>query len=157
MIEPVARIYIELQDIQPRYGAASTSHSPRTCSPCTTSSRSPWLDRFASVPVHYRQSRLRRTERGGRILGAQILSGAGLRLRTLVARGVERFLYVYDFGDDWRHDIVIRTHRRREPHIDYPVFVDGKRRGPPETWAVSAGSWSFSKLSAIRCTRNIAT
>ena len=26
---------------------------------------------------------------------------AGIRLKSLIERGDERFLYVYDFGDDW--------------------------------------------------------
>ena len=36
-----------------------------------------------------------------------VYKAAGIRPKTLIDRGVERFLYVYDFGDDWRHDIFI--------------------------------------------------
>ncbi|GER08830.1 hypothetical protein GCM10007972_24790 [Iodidimonas muriae] len=55
-----------------------------------------------------------------------------VKLSSLVANGVERFLYVYDFGDDWRHEIVIEAAKAAEPGIDYPIFVDGERRCPPE-------------------------
>ena len=34
---------------------------------------------------------------------------AGVRLKSLIERGIERFVYVYDFGDDWRHDIFIES------------------------------------------------
>ncbi len=62
--------------------------------------------------------------------------------------GVERFLYVYDFGDNWRHDIVIERVDEGESHIDYPVFVDGKRRGPPEDVGGVYGFMEF--LEAVR-------
>ena len=75
---------------------------------------------------------------------------AGLRLRTLVARGVARFDYVYDFGDNWRHDIVIERVAEGEPNIDYPAFVDGKRRGPPEDVGGIPGFMQF--LEAVRDT-----
>ena len=55
---------------------------------------------------------------------------AGVRLKALIGRGVERF--VYDFGDDWRHDIFIESVRDGEADVDYPAFVDGERRCPPE-------------------------
>lgn len=45
--------------------------------------------------------------------GLKFYRAAGLRLRALVARGVERFVYVYDFGDDWQSrqqtNIAVRT------------------------------------------------
>ena len=36
------------------------------------------------------------------------------------------------FGDDWRHDIFIESIRDGEAAVDYPAFVDGARRCPPE-------------------------
>jgi len=38
----------------------------------------------------------------------------------------------YDFGDDWRHSIVIEEVLPADPATDYPRFVDGARRAPPE-------------------------
>ena len=35
----------------------------------------------------------------------QVYKAANIRLRALIERGVERFLYVYDFGDDWRRRV----------------------------------------------------
>ena len=80
--------------------------------------------------------------------GLKFYRAAGLRMRTLVARGVERFDYVYDFGDNWRHDIVIERVAEGEPNIDYPAFVDGKRRGPPEDVGGIPGFMQF--LEAVR-------
>ena len=46
---------------------------------------------------------------------------AGIRLKALIDRGVERFLYVYDFADDWRHDIFIESVGDGEAGVDYVV------------------------------------
>ena len=55
-----------------------------------------------------------------------------LRLTKLIERGVTAFTYTYDFGDDWRHSIVIEEVLPADPATDYPRFVDGARRAPPE-------------------------
>lgn len=55
-----------------------------------------------------------------------------LRLDKLIERGIKAFTYTYDFGDDWRHSIVIDEVLPADPAIDYPRFVDGQRRAPPE-------------------------
>ncbi|MFP1646816.1 plasmid pRiA4b ORF-3 family protein, partial [Pontitalea aquivivens] len=56
----------------------------------------------------------------------------GMRLATLIERDLRDFLYVYDFGDNWRHRITIGDVRQGEPGAEYPRFVAGARRAPPE-------------------------
>lgn len=55
-----------------------------------------------------------------------------IRLGAILARGETRFTYTYDFGDDWRHSVVVEEVVAADPMLDYPRFVDGARRGPPE-------------------------
>lgn len=57
---------------------------------------------------------------------------ANIRLAKLAQRGVTTFTYTYDFGDDWRHRIEIEGVFTADPATDYPRFVDGERRAPPE-------------------------
>jgi hypothetical protein len=57
---------------------------------------------------------------------------ANIRLAKLVERGVTAFTYTYDFGDDWRHSIEIEGIFPADPTTDYPRFIDGERRAPPE-------------------------
>ena len=64
--------------------------------------------------------------------GQRVYRADGIRMKSLVERQVERFVYVYDFGDDWRHAISIEACRDGEADVDYPAFVDGERCGPPE-------------------------
>lgn len=62
----------------------------------------------------------------------RILKASSLQLHVLIARGLGRFSYTYDFGDDWVHDVMIETCRSGKDDIDYPVFVSGAGRCPPE-------------------------
>ena len=72
-----------------------------------------------------------------------VYKAARVRLKSLIERGVERFLYVYDFGDDWRHDIFIESVGNGEADIEYPAFVDGERRCPPEDIGGGTGLMQF--------------
>jgi hypothetical protein len=57
------------------------------------------------------------------------------RLRELELEVGSHFTYVYDFGDDWRHDIVIERRLRPPPPNgpDWsPRLLDGERAAPPE-------------------------
>ena len=44
----------------------------------------------------------------------------------------EVFNYLYDFGDDWLHQIVVESIGAAEPMEELPVCLDGKRACPPE-------------------------
>jgi hypothetical protein len=71
-----------------------------------------------------------------------------LRLAKLIERGITTFTYTYDFGDDWRHSIVIEEVRPADPAIDYPRFVDGARRAPPEDVGGPPGFEEFLEAMA---------
>lgn len=43
-----------------------------------------------------------------------------------------RFTYTYDFGDDWRHRIVVEAISPPSPGNDYPTCVTGRMPAPPE-------------------------
>lgn len=44
----------------------------------------------------------------------------------------ERFLYEYDFRDNWQHDIRVEQIVAADPKRTYPVCIGGKRAAPPE-------------------------
>ena len=75
-----------------------------------------------------------------------------IRLGKLVERGVTAFTYTYDFGDDWRHSIEIEGVFPTDPEADYPRFVDGERRAPPEDVGGLPGFEQF--LNAMAKTRH---
>ena len=56
-----------------------------------------------------------------------------------------RVVYRYDFGDDWRHDMVVETIIPAEPGVAYPRCTGGRRDGPPED---CGGIWVFNEQFA---------
>lgn len=48
--------------------------------------------------------------------------------------------YIYDFGDNWEHDVVLEGVFRSEPDVEYPRCVTGKMNCPPED---VGGVWGF--------------
>jgi hypothetical protein len=56
------------------------------------------------------------------------------KLSEVVAEdgGRFRFLYEYDFGDGWAHEILFEGCVRAEPTGGYPLCVEGARACPPE-------------------------
>ena len=71
----------------------------------------------------------------------------GTRLGTVVARGADRFVYTYDFGDDWHHDVIVEEVRDGDPEKEYPAFVEGAGCCPPEDVGGPDGFMNF--LEAI--------
>ncbi|MGD8368952.1 MAG: DUF1841 family protein [Desulfobacterales bacterium] len=47
--------------------------------------------------------------------------------------------YVYDYGDNWRHRIVLEAVVAAEPEKTYPVCIGGERACPPEDAGGAAG------------------
>jgi hypothetical protein len=54
-------------------------------------------------------------------------------------------VYSYDFGDDWRHDIVVEKIIAAEPGVAYPRCTGGRRDGPPED---CGGIWVYNEQFA---------
>lgn len=78
----------------------------------------------------------------------KVYKAKALRLGTLIERGVDRFLYVYDFGDNWQHRITIGEVRQGDPDVDYPHFIGGARRAPPEDVGSISGFEEFLEAMA---------
>lgn len=65
------------------------------------------------------------------------------RLCDLVSRPKTKFVYEYDFGDGWEHEIMLEKILTPEPGIKYPVCTEGKRACPPED---CGGIWGYVEL-----------
>lgn len=55
-----------------------------------------------------------------------------VRLADFQFRTNERFLYEYDLGDVWQHQVRVERGLPEEPKRAYPTCVGGQRRAPPE-------------------------
>jgi hypothetical protein len=73
----------------------------------------------------------------------KVLQAKTVRLADLVSKGIDRFDYIYDFGDNWEHAIAIEAVADADPAVKYPCFIDGARRGPPEDVGGFPGFFDF--------------
>lgn len=80
--------------------------------------------------------------------GDEMRDARNIRLGAILARDETRFTYTYDFGDDWRHTIVVEEVVAADPMVDYPRFVDGARRAPPEDVGGLPGFEEFLRVMA---------
>ncbi len=64
--------------------------------------------------------------------GADVADAKNIKLGALIDRGVTRLAYTYDFGDNWEHTLAIEAITDADPAHEYPRFIKGERRAPPE-------------------------
>jgi hypothetical protein len=60
------------------------------------------------------------------------INGSEVKLADFQFRVNERFIYEYDFGDWWQHEVRVERHLSLDKKRIYPVCIAGKRAGPPE-------------------------
>ena len=63
--------------------------------------------------------------------GRDVLDERRTSVGKLLGAG-SSFEYLYDFGDNWRHDILLESVLPAAPRKRYPVCVAGERSVPPE-------------------------
>jgi hypothetical protein len=65
----------------------------------------------------------------------------GVTISQLVSGEGARFNYEYDFGDSWKHEILVEKILPMEKGTRYPVCIKGKRACPPED---VGGVWGYA-------------
>jgi hypothetical protein len=85
---------------------------------------------------------------GGRRYGSpgttdDVASEDKLTIASVAGSGLSSFGYTYDFGDDWRHDILIEKTLPANSPTDRAACVAGKRNCPPED---CGGPWGYGAL-----------
>lgn len=74
-------------------------------------------------------------------------------LRSLgLARKGQRFMYIYDFGDDWMHQIEVEGAQAADPNVFYPVCISGEKACPPEDCSGIFGYYDL--LEAVKNPRH---
>lgn len=64
--------------------------------------------------------------------GPKILSERSHTLEQVASRARMKLIYEYDFGDSWRHEILVEKVVPVDPGARYPVCLEGARACPPE-------------------------
>ncbi len=71
-----------------------------------------------------------------------------VKLSKAASKEKAKFVYEYDFGDSWEHEILIEKILSMEPEKHYPVCIAGKRACPPED---VGGVWGYAEfLKAVK-------
>jgi hypothetical protein len=74
-----------------------------------------------------------------------VKNGATTQLAAILASGITEFGYVYDFGDNWEHRIVVEEVGIADAGAKYPRFLGGERRCPPEDCGGPPGYFDFTE------------
>ena len=133
MIEPVARVRIELQSVRPTVwrrvdvAVSYTLAELHDVIQVTMGWRNFHLHEFTIGGVNFAAPDPDRDPGGGKIGDA-----TSVALKTVIESSFRRFDYLYDFGDGWEHEVIVEDVRDGEAGIGYPAFVEGARCCPPE-------------------------
>jgi hypothetical protein len=68
------------------------------------------------------------------------------RLNDIAPHAGDEFSYTYDFGDDWRHQVVVEQVLRATEDAADPVCLGGERACPPED---CGGAYGYAHLLRI--------
>jgi len=75
----------------------------------------------------------------------EVKNEKGVKLEKVVSLEKTRFIYEYDFGDSWYHNILIEKILPPDKNKHYPVCIKGKRACPPEDCGGEGGYYQFLK------------
>ena len=117
------------------------------------------LHEHIQAAMGWTNSHLHYFEVGGKRYGdPQVLEDAGFEIadstRTRLSKilpvdgGRFRFVYEYDFGDDWRHEVLFEGCPQAEKDSKFPICLEGERACPPEDCGGVSGYDRFLEIIA---------
>ncbi|MES2890458.1 MAG: plasmid pRiA4b ORF-3 family protein [Bacteroidota bacterium] len=80
----------------------------------------------------YRVGLIEESEKRNGYGSDQVLDASQLKITDILSCEKETFLYNYDFGDCWMHEISIEKVLKKEAKVVYPMCIDGNYNCPPE-------------------------
>jgi hypothetical protein len=95
-------------------------------------------------------SHLHSFEKDGKYWGVpeydDLIDESNVRLGKLLKSEGDSMMYVYDFGDDWRHEVVLEKIISANDLLKVPICLDGARRCPPEDVGGVSGYEEFLEI-----------
>ncbi|MHB8882983.1 MAG: plasmid pRiA4b ORF-3 family protein [Thermodesulfovibrionales bacterium] len=97
-------------------------------------------DVFGWTDSHLHEFRMKNPKTGRKVaigipdedFGAKVSFGWKKKIADFFTLANSKAEYIYDFGDDWQHIILLEEILPAKKGIDYPLCVDGERACPPE-------------------------
>jgi hypothetical protein len=119
------------------------------------------LHAVLQIVMGWTNSHLHQFKVGGRYYGKpdpefadmiEVIDERQARLDQIALAVKARFIYEYDFGDSWEHELVVEKILPPEQGVLYPRCMDGRRACPPDD---VGGVWGYQDfLKAIRDPRH---
>jgi hypothetical protein len=82
-----------------------------------------------------------------------VKDGVTTSLASVLSDGLTDFGYLYDFGDNWEHRIVVESTKSPVGSASSPLFLGGERRCPPEGCGGPPGYFDFMENIANKRTK----
>jgi hypothetical protein len=79
-------------------------------------------------------------------MGSERLHAERETVKKHITQAKQKFLYTYDFGDDWEHELVLEEILEAAEGGAYPICLAGKRNCPPED---SGGIFGMQDIAEI--------
>lgn len=79
--------------------------------------------------------------------GLEMEDDSRVRLSQMLPKSGQRtrWIYEYDFGDGWRHEVLFEGYPPLDPKAKYPICLEGERACPPED---CGGPYGFAEYLA---------
>jgi hypothetical protein len=84
------------------------------------------------------------------LLEEGVIDAREITLDSLVVQLSESFKYQYDFGDNWKHEIVVEKFLPKSNRIRYPKCTAGKLNCPPEDCGGIPGFYNLLNIISNR-------
>lgn len=106
------------------------------------------LHHVVQIVMGWESYHMHRFEAGGVNYGEpdpnlEFVNDAAVTLLQLFKRPKFKFRYEYDFGDSWRHTLVVEKIMEPQAGEEYPMCLAGKQACPPEDVGGVWGYYSF--------------
>jgi hypothetical protein len=143
---PIYRLKITLTEIEPPIWRAL--QVPATIKLCC-------LHSAIQVAMGWTDSHLHQWEKDGKNWGIvqlfeneddDVLDDGDVTLAEVLKAEGDSMIYEYDFGDAWRHGVVVERIFSSEGAADRPVCLGGERRCPPEDVGGVSGYEQFLEV-----------
>lgn len=111
------------------------------------------LHRILQIAMGWENSHLHRFVQDGRCysdprfeLDGDVLDERKVVLGHMLREPGSRLIYEYDFGDDWRHELLCEEFVESDAHAPYAICTEGARACPPED---SGGPYAYDDLVRV--------
>ncbi|HQB15336.1 MAG TPA: plasmid pRiA4b ORF-3 family protein [Verrucomicrobiota bacterium] len=79
-------------------------------------------------------------------MGSEMLNEKRYSVADLAPTAKRKFIYEYDFGDGWEHDVVVEKILPPDPAFKHPMCLAGANACPPEDCGGIGGYYNLLKI-----------